>query len=225
MMELRTDFSRRVVVHGAELPWSPSPEPGVERRMFDRSGGEIARATSMVRYAPGSQFAPHVHGAGEELLVLEGIFADEHGQYPAGTYVRNPWGTQHAPGSPEGCTLFVKLRQMASGDQRRVVTDTAGGPWVEAGSGLETRTLHEHGAERVWLERWAPGTSRADLERPGGVEIFVLAGACRDRDDVFRLHTCARLPPGTAHSLETRTGCLLWLKRPDSWPTATGPLP
>src|SRR3954470_9992491 len=54
LMELNADFSQRVVVHAARLPWVASPMPGVERRMLDRIGEEVARATSIVRYAPGS---------------------------------------------------------------------------------------------------------------------------------------------------------------------------
>ena len=88
-MELNADFSRRVAVHAARLPWVPSPMAGVERRMLDRIGDEVARATSIVRYAPGSHFSPHAHGGGEEFFVLEGVFQDEHGEFPAGSYVRN----------------------------------------------------------------------------------------------------------------------------------------
>src|SRR5271166_6928854 len=85
---LNADFTLRAAVHAATLDWKASPMPGVERRMLDRIGGEVARATSIVRYAPGSSFAPHVHGGGEEFLVLEGVFQDEQGDYPAGTYIR-----------------------------------------------------------------------------------------------------------------------------------------
>ena len=69
-MELNADFTRRVVVHGRDLPWVASPMAGVERRMLDRIGDEVARATTIVRYAPGSQFSPHTHNGGEEFLVL-----------------------------------------------------------------------------------------------------------------------------------------------------------
>jgi anti-sigma factor ChrR (cupin superfamily) len=83
-LKLNADFSKRAVVHAATLAWTASPVPGVERRMLDRIGDEVARATSIVRYAPRSCFPPHVHGGGEEFLVLEGVFQDEHGDFPAG---------------------------------------------------------------------------------------------------------------------------------------------
>jgi hypothetical protein len=107
-MELNADFSRRVAVHAARLPWVASPMAGVERRMLDRIGNEIARATSIVRYAPGSHFSPHTHGGGEEFFVLQGIFRDEQGEYPAGTYVRNPPTSRHTPGS--GGRAFPETR-------------------------------------------------------------------------------------------------------------------
>src|SRR4051812_24885013 len=158
-MELNTNLAKRVVIHGADLPWAASPEPGVERRMFERSGEEVARATSMVRYAAGSQFPRHVHGMGEEFVVLDGTFVVEHGRYPAGTYVRNPWGTQHAPGAPDGCIIFVKLRRMAPDDRRRVVVAVAGDRWDEVAPGVAHKELHHHGTERVWLERWTAGAA------------------------------------------------------------------
>ncbi|MEP5152472.1 cupin domain-containing protein, partial [Planktotalea sp.] len=67
-MELNADFKKRVVVHSEQLEWNASPMPGVDRRMLDRIGGEVARATTIVRYAPGSQFSEHTHTGGEEFI-------------------------------------------------------------------------------------------------------------------------------------------------------------
>ena len=108
-MQLHDDMTLRVTALPADAQWAPSPLAGVERRMLDRSGGEVARATSIVRYAPGARFDRHVHGGGEEILVLEGVFSDESGDHPAGTYLRNPPGSEHAPFSLEGCLLYVKI--------------------------------------------------------------------------------------------------------------------
>src|SRR5258707_15028353 len=108
-MELHADFTRRAVVHAVRLAWVASPMAGVGRRMLVRVGGEVARATSIVRYAPESRFSPPVHDGGEEFLVLDGVFQDEHGAFPAGSYIRNPPQSRHTPGSKPGCTIFVKL--------------------------------------------------------------------------------------------------------------------
>src|SRR5713226_5259628 len=105
---VNADFSRRIVIATDELPWLPSPQAGVERRLLDRIGSEVARATSLVRYAPASIFPAHGHALGEEFLVLDGIFSDEHGDYPTGTYIRNPPGSSHSPRTAPGCTIFVK---------------------------------------------------------------------------------------------------------------------
>jgi len=126
---LNADFEQRVVIATDQLPWVASPQAGVERRMLDRIGGEVARATSLVRYAADSSFPSHAHALGEEFLVLEGTFSDEQGDYPAGTYVRNPPGSRHAPRTAGGCTILVKLRQMNPLEQRRVVVDTTTAHW------------------------------------------------------------------------------------------------
>ena len=73
-----------------------------ERRMLERDGEEVARATSVVRYAPNSSFDPHTHGGGEEFFVLDGVFSDEHGDFGPGTYVRNPPGSRHTPRQRQG---------------------------------------------------------------------------------------------------------------------------
>ena len=119
-MQLHADLRQRAVVFADDVVWVPSPLPGVTRRMLDRDGGEVARTTSVVRYAPGSRFSRHEHGGGEEFRVLDGTFSDEMGDYPAGTYVRNPPGSSHARWSTEGCTIPGKLRQF---DPRDTVFD------------------------------------------------------------------------------------------------------
>jgi len=126
---IRIDWADRCTVAVHDLPWVSSPASGVERKLLERDGGELARATSVVRYAPGSSFDTHVHGLGEEILVLEGIFSDEFGDYGPGTYLRNPPGSSHAPFSRTGCTLFVKLRYFDLRDDQRVVIDTQTAAW------------------------------------------------------------------------------------------------
>ena len=147
-MKINADFSRRVVIRPADYRWVPSPMPGVERMMLDRIGEEVARATSLVRYAPDSRFSRHVHGGGEEFFVLEGVFADEHAEYPRGTYVRNPIGTAHTPRvGPEGCTIFVKLHQFERDDTMPVVVDTTAAARDASGdTGVETLDLHSFGS-------------------------------------------------------------------------------
>ena len=122
-MKINADFGARVAVHAARIDWVPSPVKGVERKMLDRIGDEVARATSIVRYAPGSRFSAHTHDGGEEFLVLDGVFQDEHGDFAAGSYVRNPPESHHAPGSVPGCTIFVKLRQFDPKDRRQLAID------------------------------------------------------------------------------------------------------
>lgn len=127
-MRLNADLDQPVLVHAARLDWVPSPAAGVDRRMLYREGPEVARATSIVRYAPSSAFPEHVHSGGEEVLVLEGTLQDEHGDYPAGSYVRNPPGTAHSPAAAEGCTILVRLWQYRCGDDAQVNRQPGEGP-------------------------------------------------------------------------------------------------
>lgn len=67
-----------------------------------------AESCALVRWAPGTHFTAHTHWGGEEILVLEGVFSDEHGHYPEGTWLRSPHGSRHQPFSDEGCLIYVK---------------------------------------------------------------------------------------------------------------------
>jgi len=213
-MQLNADFSLPVIVHAARLAWTPSPIAGVERRMLDRIGDEVARATSIVRYAPESRFSAHTHGGGEEFLVLDGIFQDEHGDYPAGTYVRNPPTSRHTPGSAPGCTLFVKLWQFDPKDRTPVRLDTGKMAYRPAPGrpGVEAMPLFADAREVVSLERWAPGAA-VTMPAPGGAECLLLAGGCTIGGESCEPHSWLRLPCGaTLDATAGPAGATLWLK-------------
>ncbi len=211
---LNGDFTQRVVLHKADAQWLPSPLPGVERRMLDRVGGEVARATSIVHYLPGASFARHVHGGGEEILVLEGVFSDERGDYPAGTYLRNPPGSAHAPFSRDGCVIFVKLWQFAARDLEPVCVDTRAEPWRQGMvAGLQVMPLHEHDGVSTALVRWAPDTVFNAHRHPGGEEILVLDGLFRDEAGNYPQGTWLRSPRFSQHAPFTGAeGALIYVK-------------
>jgi anti-sigma factor ChrR (cupin superfamily) len=212
-MDLHADLSQRVVMDADALAWSPSPVAGVERRMLDRLGGEVARATSLVRYAPGSRFERHRHGGGEEILVLEGTFSDEQGDYPAGTYLRNPVGSSHAPFSEAGCTIFVKLRYQDLSDTERVVVNTRAAEWSPGlVPGLKVLPLHAFGTQHTALVRWAPETFFQPHPHWGGEEIFVIEGVFSDEHGDHPAGTWLRSPHGSRHTPFSREGTTLYVK-------------
>jgi anti-sigma factor ChrR (cupin superfamily) len=212
-MLINADFSQRVVIRADDIHWVPSPTPGVERRMLDRIGDEQARATSIVRYAPHSYFPQHQHPEGEEILVLDGVFSDENGDYPAGTYLRNPPGSSHTPYTAEGCTIFVKLRQFDQNDSTRIVIDTRRAAWYQGMvSGLSVLPLHSYGTENVALVRWAPGTYFTRHRHWGGEEIFVLEGTFEDEEGTYPTNTWLRNPHLSEHAPFSEEGCLIYVK-------------
>jgi anti-sigma factor ChrR (cupin superfamily) len=199
-MTLNADFSTRAVMHAARLPWVSSPTPGVERRMLFRIGGERARATSIVRYAPHSHFPAHSHPGGEEILVLEGVFQDQSGDYLSGSYIRNPPGSGHRPGSEQGCVIFVKLWQFRQDDGESVALREAKG------------ILFDNGHEQVRIEEW-PANAQIERAHPDGLELLVLDGAFADMGETFARHSWLRLP--AKMTLRARTGphgARVWLK-------------
>ena len=209
MTRIHADPTLPARVEAAALPWDPSPMPGVERRRIERDGDEVARVTSLVRYAPGSRFSPHTHSGGEEFYVLEGTFCDEHGAYGAGTYVRNPVGSAHAPFTEEGCVILVKLWWMHPEDDQRAVEDTTEG-WQPAHYGSR-RPLFESPRERVALAAIAPGRS---WTRPyeGGLELFVISGQIAVDGVEQPALTWLRCPGRGALQLSSGAGGVAWIK-------------
>ena len=212
-MRINTDLSQKLAINCDQLPWLPSPQKGVERAMLERDGEEVARATSLVRYAPKSSFSRHQHDLGEEFLVLEGEFQDEHGQYPAGTYVKNPVGSSHTPFTDTGCTLFVKLRYLDPLDDERVVINTQSSKWF-AGMvpGLTVLPLSSFGTTSTALVRWAPGTYFNPHRHFGGEEIFVIDGVFEDEHGRYPKGTWLRSPHMSAHKPFSVEGCTIFVK-------------
>lgn len=213
-MKINADFAQRVVVHGKEMAWKDSPIAGVGRKMLDRIGDEVARATTLVRYDPGSWFSAHVHSGGEEFIVVEGVFEDEHGIYPAGSYIRNPPLTQHTPGSVKGCTIFVKLWQFDPDDRNPVrlnINSMKAKPVFER-PGVSVIPLYQDTHEEVRVEVWQPG-AKVNITATWGTELFVLEGSFEESGDHLQSQSWLRAPidskiVATAGSFGTR----VWIK-------------
>ena len=212
-MELNADFTKRAVIRPGDTDFVPSPMAGVERYMLDRIGDEVARATTIVRYAPESYFSPHTHDGGEEFLVLEGIFSDEHADYPPGSYVRNPIGSSHTPHSKDGCTIFVKLHQFDAADTEQKVIDTNAAVFTPSDvDGVSYAILHKHGRETVKLVRWEPGSRYPLHQHIGGSETLVLEGTFSDEHGDYPKGSWIRMPHLSEHTPFSEKGCLIYSK-------------
>ncbi|MEE3502721.1 cupin domain-containing protein [Acidiphilium acidophilum] len=212
-MQINADLTRPAIVDSTTLDWVPSPIAGIERRMLERDGAEVARATSLVRYAPGTAFSPHRHDAGEEFLVLDGVFSDETGDFPEGYYIRNPPGSRHTPASAPGAIILVKLRQMPEAETQPLRIDTRNPAlWHPIAEGLEHAMLFDAPWEQVDLLRLAPGHTGAPETFPGGVEIFIVTGSATIDDHPRSSGTWLRFPPGATLRLASAAGATIYRK-------------
>lgn len=211
-MNINTDYSQRMVINHHDLLWISSPELGVDRRMLERAGDEVAKATSIVRYLPGSKFETHTHEFGEELFVLDGVFSDETGDYPAGTYIMNPPGSAHTPFSESGCTLFAKLRHLGPDQIERQVINTNTTQWFQGMvPGLNVMPLMQQGTGST-LVRWAPQTYFNAHKHYGGEEIFVVDGVFEDEYGRYPSGSWIRSPHLSGHQPFSKEGCTIFVK-------------
>jgi anti-sigma factor ChrR (cupin superfamily) len=211
------DLDVYIEIQTASMPWSPSPSPSVWRKRLHRVGpAESGQVTSIVRYDPESNFPVHEHPDGEEILVLDGVFTDDRGDWPKGTYLLNPEGYRHAPSSREGCVLFVKLRQFPGLDRQQVAIDTAAVPWQPSGpDGVDVKPLYSQPGygDSMALERWPANLTLARRDYRDGAELFVIEGAFRDETGEHRAGTWMRYPAGAGHTLRSTNACTIYIKR------------
>jgi quercetin dioxygenase-like cupin family protein len=219
-MNIRADLDQTACVPGDSSDWVPSPMAGVERLMLDRVGDEVAVATSLVRYAPGSRFDPHSHTLGEEFLVLEGVFSDEHGDYPAGSYVRNPPGTAHTPHSDPGCVIFVKLRQFDDDDLTPLVAHIP----LQA-NGAQQEQLYSYRGEEVTYVHVPAGERFAFSASFYVRELLVLSGELDwQQETTHRLgpRSWIRMAPGEPLRINAVKPCVLFSKTRPVYREAAG---
>ncbi|ENE2732127.1 cupin domain-containing protein [Stenotrophomonas maltophilia] len=211
-MLINADFSKPATVSAADHDWIPSPQGGVERVMLDRIGAEQARATSLVRYAPGSHFPSHAHPRGEEILVLQGTFSEEGVDYPAGWYLRSPHGSRHQPSSKDGATIFVKLRQMSEEPQGLLRLNTADPSLWQQGISHAVCHLYADEHEKVDLYRVSP-SRELPVPIEVGVEILVVAGEVEYDGKNFAAYSWIRLPEGCNASVcACEAGATIYVK-------------
>lgn len=210
-MHLNDDLTRPIVIAAGRQAWTSSPVPGIDRRMLFRIGNEKGRATSFVRYGQNTSFPRHTHDGGEEIFVVEGVFQDEHGDYPAGTYIRNPPGTSHVPFSKNGCVIFVKLGQFAAKDHIRVVHRPSP-RCADLQNAIWTEELHRTPDETIWLQQWH-SNSAICLTNAFGLEFVLISGSIILDGEVLAVHTWGRLPAGSNLQCEAGSdGAQLLLK-------------
>ena len=212
---LNQDFSKRIVINSNDEKWHSSPSDGVNRIYLERDNmGEYSKASSIVQFKADSSFDEHDHKDGEEIYVLDGIFSDQFGDYPAGTYLRNPDNTSHIPFSKHGCLIFVKLRQFQNNDSAKIIKNTNNLPWFQGlVSGLKVMPLHEYKSEHVALVKWEPNTIFNAHKHWGGEEILVIDGVFYDEYGSYPKGSWIRSPHLSSHKPFTKNeGAIIFVK-------------
>jgi anti-sigma factor ChrR (cupin superfamily) len=213
---LNLDFSKHVFIDSHLEDWHASPMPGVWRKRLAREDAEQGHATSIVKYEAGASFNSHPHPLGEEIFVLDGIFSDETGNYPAGTYLRNPEGFEHAPFSKEGCTLFVKLHQFQPEDRSQVRIDTRNTDWLPGIGHLKIMPLHQFSNtvvnESVTLVFWPAGEHFQSHTHFSGEEILVISGEFIDENGRYPAGSWLRSPHMSKHNPHVEQDTVILVK-------------
>ena len=211
-LQLNMDFEKAVHMLPEDYQWFESPADGVLRAPLERESAESGHKTTIVRFAPESCFPSHQHPLGEEIFVLEGVFSDEHGDYTAGSYLRNPPGSAHTPFSRQGCTLFVKLDQFDAHDQERVVIRPQERQWRPGIGNLKVCPLHSFATQSTALVFWPANEVFQPHVHWGGEEILVISGCFSDEHGEYPEGSWIRSPHLSEHFPRVREETLILVK-------------
>ncbi len=189
---INMDLSQSICVYPEDQSYIGSRADGVARIHLEREFAESGHTTSIVKFDKGSYFPAHTHHNGEEIYVLEGVFSDESGNYPKGSYIRNPPGSKHKPHSEQGCVIFVKLEQFKAGDDKQFSIKPDQYNWQQGIGNLKVLSLHEYGTESSALVFWPKGEKFQPHSHWGGEEILVLEGKLIDEHNTYPQGTWIR---------------------------------
>lgn len=209
---LNMDFTKVACLRPENQEWVTSPADGVSRVHLERVAEESGHTTSFVQFSPDSYFPQHSHPDGEEIFVLEGVFSDEYGDYPAGTYIRNPPGSKHKPFTKEGCKLFVKLDQFQDGDNEHVVIRPEDQRWSDGIGRLKVLPLHNFKSESTALVKWPENEVFQPHTHFGGEEIVVIKGRFIDEHGEYPEGTWLRSPHMSKHFPRVEEETLIYVK-------------
>jgi anti-sigma factor ChrR (cupin superfamily) len=209
---LNMDLSKAVYLRPEDQDWITSPVDGVSRIYLEREAAESGHTTSFVKFEPDSFFPPHKHPQGEEIYVMEGVFSDEMGDYPAGSYIRNPPGSYHKPFTRQGCTLFVKLEQFQKEDTLRVVLRPTEQHWRPGIGNLKVLSLHTDKSQSTALVFWPKNEVFQPHTHWGGEEIVVIKGTFIDEFGSYPAGTWLRSPHMSKHCPHVEEDTLILVK-------------
>lgn len=211
---INADLNKRVVSNTEKLAWSRTDLSGVDRRMLERSGNDGSkRATSIVRYEAGSSYSLHCHPYGEEIFVIDGVFSDEKGDFPTGSYIRNPPGSYHQSYSKYGCIIFVKLQQISLAEITPIQIDTHQEKWQQSiYAGIDVINLYSDKHETVKLIRFQPNTIMPLSDSQNGEETLVLEGYFQDEQQLYPKRTWIRNPTHNKYPFHSQYGCTIYRK-------------
>jgi hypothetical protein len=207
---LNMDRHVKVCVRPGDQSWQAAPQAPIKRWPLEREASESGQVTSLVEYLPGAHFPAHLHPKGEEIWVIDGVFSDEGGDYPAGSYLRSPAGSSHSPFSEQGCLIFVKLNQFADMDDCKVRMLSSDQVWSKTADGVVECVLHSFATEVTVLCCCAPGQAVALPQGHG--ELLVLSGSLQSVEGDLPALSWLRCPDLVGQKLASRNGAVLMIK-------------
>lgn len=207
---LNMNRRQAVTVCPGDQLWQDAPQAPIRRWPLEREAPESGEVTSLVEYLPGARFPEHGHPNGEEILVLSGVFSDEGGDYPAGSYLRSPAQSRHSPFSQPGCVIFVKLNQFAEQDNATLRLGPQHLIWQSNATQVEQATLHGFRTERTALWRYA---SEQAVQLPQGlVEVLVIEGSLGGAGAHLPARSWLRSPAGSELKMVAAAATVLLVK-------------
>lgn len=195
-MHINYDIGKKAVVHGGRKKWQTVAGGKAEILYLDLVDSDKQVATMLMRMSQKAILPQEVLAGGKEVLVLEGHFLDERGEYPTGSYMRFPPGCKQEPYSDAGGLLFIKTWQFSAKDRVQVNIDGFGQSrkLMRSRPGVTVQKLYGDSREDVRIEHWA-ANHHIEVRQCNGLEVLVLSGSFHEPSTVYDKLSWVRMPP------------------------------
>jgi len=100
-----TDDSQRIIHTFTEDSWLPGPTDGIE--IFPLHGWQKI-SIMLMRWTATVSMKPSLNPEGEEIYVIKGCLKDNRGQYPQGSWIRNPVQNWQSWQADKGTLIYYK---------------------------------------------------------------------------------------------------------------------
>lgn len=185
-------YEKKALINTNDLEWSNNKLKGVSKKLLSKINNE---ETAIIKIEENCKLNTNSNTNSVEILVLEGTYINEYGEFKSGTYLRlSSEDEALVIAGKIGCIIFRKVNHF-NDESENIIIDTNNTLWLKGHGNLGVMPLFEQTA----LVKWPKNEKFIPHKHWGGEEIFVLEGTFMDEYGMYPKGTWIRSPHLSEH--------------------------